>query len=72
MSIPRQQPHAIAKFKHQARTTVPKPVVIPAHMVPYDGWSPFAWDGWDSPGNTKRTASEMKRFKARASRKSRK
>jgi len=75
MSVPRQQPHAIAKFKHQARTAVPKPVTVPAHMVPYDDWrSVWEWDYWpDGPGAKRQMPpAEMKRHKARAARKARK
>lgn len=71
MTVPRQQPHAIAKFKHQARTAVPKPVTVPAHMQPFD----FSWDTLDYwvPGYVHRlTDSERKRHKARAARKARK
>lgn len=74
MSVPRQQPHAIAKFKHQSRTAVPKPVTVPAHMVPYDAWSEFDWaelDWFNLPGR-KCSDAERKRCKARAKRKSRK
>lgn len=71
MSVPRQQPHAIAKFKHQARTAVPKPVTVPANMVPYDDWR-SVWD-WDCPGFKRQMCiAEHKRHKARAARKARK
>lgn len=66
MTVPRQQPHAIARFKHQARTAVPKPVTVPAHMAPYDGWDD--WFGFSG----RLTESERKRHKARAARKARK
>lgn len=70
MTVPRQQPHALAKFKHQQRTSAPKPVTVPAHMVPDCRWQD--WDFWHSPENRGLTESERKRNAARAARKARK
>lgn len=72
MSVPRQQPHAIAKFKHQHRTAVPKPVTTPVYTALGESWCEEHWhDFW--PGAERRmTDSERKRNKARAARKARK